>query len=511
LAVLSAALVLAGCGTANPPAPSASPGPSSPPSAAAAATTPPTTPSPSPTPAPTAAPTAPPVVTGTWVSPADGAKLTKSALTLSASVDVAPSTEAIASVAYSVQSGSATRPACTATKPDAKGEWTCAVDLWGLGVIPGPVTFSIEATLAGGQTVAIGTRGAALGAGAALVPGSAGCSGLVAAIDPSGGYHLAADCAGMIRYWSSGSDGRWSLTKFSPPAGTVERAPATAFDGETAYVFYTLVEAPRGCSGPPVAPIAHPGVYYRKRALPDGKWSNPVQVGKDKDTLQAGVGGAGAFYLAVTDGDGKRYSERLAGSDASRVPLAYSSVALGIGSDGSLHLAYTKTSGGVLQYGTLNGSSVASQPLTGTNTGDWPWGLVLGAGDIPYAVVVRDHTGTIGSRTFVGCDGNPPDPSDGVYVASLASGAWTAERITTEVAPAAIAIAPDGTTPYVLVAGAKLKLYAKGASGWSSTVLSTKTVTSPVLLADAATGGMVVAYGLYDASGGSLYFQIRAR
>jgi hypothetical protein len=504
LTVLTAALVLAGCGTASPSAPSASPGQATPPPATAAATAPPTTPSPSPT--ATAAPTAPPpVVTGIWASPADGAKLTKPALALSATVEVAPATLAVTSVAYSVQSGSVKRPACSAAKPDANGQWTCAVDLWGLGVVPGPVTFSLDATLAGGQTVAIGTRGATLAAGAAVVPSSAGCGGVVAAIDPSGGYHLAADCGEKIRYWSAGSDGRWSLTKFAAPAGTLERRPIIAFDGATAYVFSTLVDGGSGCTGP-MPPITHPGVYYRKRALPDGKWSNPVQVGKDRDTMATGRGGGGAFYLAITDVDGKRYVERLAGSDVSRVPLDYGSLA--IGSDGALRLTYWKPGGGVLQYGTLDGSSVTSEPVTGTNTGGWPWGLVLGAGDSPYAVIVRDHTGFIGNNTFYfGCDGNPPDPSDGVYVASLASGAWKMERVTTEVAPAAIAVAADGTTPCVLVAGAKLKLYTRGPSGWSSTVLSSQTVSSPVLLADAATGGLLVAYARSD----GLVFQIRAQ
>jgi hypothetical protein len=456
------------------------------------------------------APVTPPtVVSGIWVAPTDGATLTTSTLALSAKLSATSTTAAITRVMFSVLWGSVRRPACSAAKPDAQGRWTCAIDLWGLGAVPGPISFDFDVKLAGGQTIAspAGARKATFAAGAELVPSSGGCTGLVAGIDQDGGYHLIGDCSGKIRYWAAGPDGRWSLTKFAAPARGVEYGPIIAFNGETVYVFYTLVPDVEGGCGPGAPPISHPGVYYRKRALSSGQWSDPVQVGKDNDTLTSGRGSGGTFYLAIFSAEGKPYLERLLGSTASRVPLpGFGGEVLRIGSDGLLRLMYIADGG--LRYGTLNGSSVSSQPVPGTDTFDDPAGLVLGSGDIPYAVFVRNHA------RGGGCVTPGPDPSDGVYVAIRTSGMWRMQRITKDVGPAAITVARDTGKAYVLVAGGSLELFRGGASVWSSTAVSPRSVGSPVLLLDSTAGGLLVGYswwGSASGAGAGLYFQIRAR
>jgi hypothetical protein len=54
--------------------------------------------------------------------------------------------ESIATIAYSVTSADRSKVACTASATDAAGSWTCTADLLKLGVVPGKVTFSFDAT-----------------------------------------------------------------------------------------------------------------------------------------------------------------------------------------------------------------------------------------------------------------------------------------------------------------------------------------------------------------------------
>lgn len=448
----------------------------------------------------------PTAISATWVAPKAGAKLTTSALTLSAKAALTPTTSTIAKVAFNINWGAVKRPACSVVTPDAQGQWACAVDLWGLGAVPGPVTFTFDVTLAGGQTIRspAGTRKVTLAAAAELMPSSGACTGLVAGIDPHYRYHAVGDCNGKIQYWMAGQDGRWSLTKFAAPARGVEYGPIIAFSADAVYVFYTLVaDNGVGC-GPGLPPIAHPGVYYRKRTLPNGPWSEPVQVGKDNDILTAGRGSGATFYLAIYDSGGNPYLERLSGSAATRIKVPGYVDVLRVGSDGALRFMYTLASG--LRYGTLTGSSVSSQPVPGTDTFDGPTGLVLGPGDSPYAVFVRNHVGG-------GCASPGPDPSDGVYVAIRTSGTWHVKRISTEVGPAAITVAKDSGRAYILVAGSSLRLFRGGTSSWSSAVVSSRQVGSPILLLDRAAGGLLVGYawsGSASGSGAGLYFQISA-
>jgi murein DD-endopeptidase MepM/ murein hydrolase activator NlpD len=112
------------------------------------------------------APTPPTVISGTWVAPKDGAKLTTSTLTLSAKPTVAPSTLHIAKVAFSIKWGTTTKAACSATKAGAGGVWSCKVDLWELGAPLGKLTVSFDATDSAGDAAKApaGTRTVTLAA-----------------------------------------------------------------------------------------------------------------------------------------------------------------------------------------------------------------------------------------------------------------------------------------------------------------------------------------------------------
>ena len=52
----------------------------------------------------------------------------------------------IATISYSVTSAGRSKVACTASATDAAGTWTCTADLLKLGVAPGKVSFSFDAT-----------------------------------------------------------------------------------------------------------------------------------------------------------------------------------------------------------------------------------------------------------------------------------------------------------------------------------------------------------------------------
>jgi Peptidase family M23 len=107
-------------------------------------------------------PTTAPAVSGTWVAPKDGAKLTTSALTLSAKPTVTPPTLTVKKIAFSVSWGSTTKAACSATKAGSGGTWSCNVDLWKLGAPLGKLTLSFDVTDSAGKAwkAPAGTRAA---------------------------------------------------------------------------------------------------------------------------------------------------------------------------------------------------------------------------------------------------------------------------------------------------------------------------------------------------------------
>lgn len=101
---------------------------------------------------PGGAPVIPPtVLSGTWVAPANGAKLTTSSLTLAAKPTVTPATLSISKVVFSVMWGSTSKTACSATKAGSGGTWSCMVDLWKIGAPLGKLTISFDVTDSAGD------------------------------------------------------------------------------------------------------------------------------------------------------------------------------------------------------------------------------------------------------------------------------------------------------------------------------------------------------------------------
>lgn len=202
--------------------------------------------------APVATPTPAPVVSGTWVAPTDGAKLTTSTLTLSAKPAVTPPTLSSSKVAFSVAWGSTTKAACSATKAGSGGVWSCTVDLWKLGATLGKLTVSFDVTDSAGDVAKApaGTRSVTFAAppGAPTnvtmqvdwtscpVGGSAPCAIYIRWHDASlieSGYRIyVRECVyssppGQMSLCSGSFSSRYTLVKTLPPNSTAFEA----FDG----------------------------------------------------------------------------------------------------------------------------------------------------------------------------------------------------------------------------------------------------------------------------------------
>jgi len=97
----------------------------------------------------------PDATAASWASP--NASATAKTYKVKLSVTAAGS---IATISYSVTTAGRSKVACTASATDAAGTWTCTADLLRLGVVPGIVSFSFDATdVSGAVTKApAGTR-----------------------------------------------------------------------------------------------------------------------------------------------------------------------------------------------------------------------------------------------------------------------------------------------------------------------------------------------------------------
>ncbi len=141
---LTVMVIVAACGAVST-SPSPTPGEASP----LASLAPPSSASATPTSAAEgtiAPPSAAIVLDGAWVSPKSGAKLTSYSTTLSAKPKASgPGVTTFTKVVFSATwTGTTTRTACTATKPDSGGAWACMANLLALGVPPGTVTFTFD-------------------------------------------------------------------------------------------------------------------------------------------------------------------------------------------------------------------------------------------------------------------------------------------------------------------------------------------------------------------------------
>jgi hypothetical protein len=135
--LLLCAVALTACGSVASPsasggAPSAAPAVAA---SAGASTGPPASPTPDSS-------------TLSWASPKANASVKTYKVELSVTAG-----GSIATIAYSVMSAGRSTVACTASATDAAGIWTCTADLLKLGVVPGKVSFSFDATDASGAVI----------------------------------------------------------------------------------------------------------------------------------------------------------------------------------------------------------------------------------------------------------------------------------------------------------------------------------------------------------------------
>lgn len=498
---LLAVCLLAACqAPPTPVQPNATPleaSPTAPATAQAAASATPA-PASSTDPTPTATPA--PVLTGRWASPKDGATLTSSTVVLSAKATVSPADTLVTKVAFTVAWGAdKTRTACTATKPDAAGTWSCRADLGKLGAPLGRLTLSSDMS-AGDQvaTAPAGVRTATYAASPVALVSSKGCLNVAAGIDATGGYHLVADCAGKIRYWSRGAKAAWSATTFAVPAKREDSGPLIGFLGNVVVVAWSRIAVDPGDGGCGSGGFTDLGVYYRTRTLPDGAWSTPVKVGSTGDVLAAFRAGGGTLYLAVQPASGAGMVLRtVSGSTVRGYPIkaATGGIALRIGSDGRVRVAYGTESG--LRYGTFSGSTFSTAPIAGTGSTDLGPVLALGADDAPVLAWLRDN------QAGGGCAVPDPDPTNGTYLATKAGSAWTVSRVSKAIASTAVAVDQTTGRLCVLVAGESGVRYLTRPVGgsWTATALTKGSASSPVLLLDPFTGVQLVAYVAWAPSG----------
>ena len=323
-----------------------------------------------------------------------------------------------------------------------------------------------------------------------IVEATNNCGSIVAAIDPSGRDHIAAQCDDHIRYFGSTPSGSWTTTDFAAPPHRLERAPRIAFRGNVAYLAYTRVAlVPGGCGASGMTDV---GVYYRIRTLPAGAWSSPVRFGVVDDGLESFQADGSTLHATVLNAsDGRRYYEAVHGSASQRyfLPDAIGPVSLRIGSDGHARIAYeAKTS---LRYGTFTGSGFRTAAIPGTSAEDWAPQFVLDRQDHAHLLWTHSYHGR-------GCAGSGPTPKDGTYYATDATGTWRSSRLTTEVQSASLQY--DEMTGQVDVlragdAGLTLDTMAPGGP-WTATVLMPHVHwwAATILRLDPANGALLAVY-----------------
>jgi hypothetical protein len=340
----------------------------------------------------------------------------------------------------------------------------------------------------------------------ATVAGFDTCFAVVAAIDDQGTHHLAAPCGSPgyeIRYAVSTDGHTWTTSALKPPAGRSELDPQLAFSGDTLYLAYSRV-APEegGCGNDGLADV---GVYYRTRTLPSGDWSEPTRIGDVADHLQSFRVNGSVIHATVTDEkEGRTFYETLSGTTLARYAIAdaVGTSSLRVGDDGKGRVAYQSTKG--IAYGMVSGGQFSSVTIP-NSTGGWNPVLTLAPGNHAYLLWNRDDDRG-------GCVGNGPDPEDGTYFATNASGKWVTTRLTTIVGGASLALDPATGELHAIVLGPNRLVYFRRAAGgaWTHANAVRRGAASAVIRQDPTTGALFVAYVSYPIEGPS-FVQVTSR
>jgi hypothetical protein len=318
------------------------------------------------------------------------------------------------------------------------------------------------------------------------LPSSSDCQALTAAVDQAGRYQLAASCSDSIRTWASTGASTWSTRVFVHPTDRMELSPQVAIAGNVEYVAYYRLAPDGGCGSLGI----DIGVYFRSRALPNGAWSAATKIGSVADTLVSLAVSGSTMYLIVAN-DTKLYYETRAGASFHRflIPGATERGSLAVGSDGRARIVYDTGTG--LRFGTYTGSSLSSSRISGSTDRDWAPQLALDGHDKPHLVWVR-------SPKPGGCAGPGPNPDDGTYYGTDASGSWVKHRITPGLGLASFAMdATTGRLYTLLATGHGLRCYtATSAAAWTGAkILSTNGwVESAMVRLNQVTGAVFIAY-----------------
>jgi len=445
----------------------------------------------------------PPVVTATWVLPKNGATLAAGKVKLSAKASSSAADAPVSRVEFRAAWGTAaSRLACTATHADGSGNWTCTADMAHIGAPRGRVTLSADVVVGGRVATTAVSRAVTYHADAVTIPSSTGCDHVVAGIDGQGGYHLAGICGGRVRYWRRLDDGTWDVTSFKRETRREDGGVFIGFLDDRVVLAWTRfsVSYEEGC-GDGEASVADLGVYYRSKSLTGSSWTTPTKVGAARDWLTAFRAANGTMYFAVYPWKATGIVLRTVAGSANygvALPSAYG-FSMRVGSDGQLRVAYQTASG--VRYGSFTGSAFKTEAVRGGSVVTYGVTLALDAADTPSILWVRDNL------AWGGCAEPPPDPKNGIYVATRSGGAWHVKRITPQTGPTALGVNKVDGTLYALVAAEDALLLEVGRRGkaWTETSLGRNVtdtwVYAPAILVDPFTGVQLIAYVRESADG----------
>ena len=314
---------------------------------------------------------------------------------------------------------------------------------------------------------------------------SALCATFSLVIDDNGGRHIAADCTQGIRYSSSTADG-WTTREFTTPSHRVDQNPQLGVDGGIVYLAYSRVAIGEGGCGDDG--LSDVGTFYRTRSLDSASWSTPVRIGVVTDTLGSFRVRDGVVHATVLDSRNNGvYYVRVSEGTTTRALIrgAIATASLRIGDDGRARVAYETARG--IRYAVFNGSSFSTATLPKSDGGFDPQ-LVLDAGGHAHVLWTRAYHGG-------GCAEAGPDPRDGTYYASNATGTWVSTRISRQVSGGSMTVDRTGLVHVLMPTEAGLQyLTHRPGAGWTRYRMTDKHVGSPVIKIDPSSGAIVAAY-----------------
>jgi len=309
---------------------------------------------------------------------------------------------------------------------------------------------------------------------------------VTAGIDAAGRSHIVAACGTGLRHSVSTVAGSWSTTLIGQPSNRMQMDPQVGFDGNVVYIAYSWRAVTEGACGDDG--LQDLGVYYRRRTMPDGAWSEPARIGIKDDTLVSfRVEGETLHAVVTNTADEHSYYVRVEGGVSQRIRLPAEG-SLRVGRDGRARVAYA--SSGTIRIATFTGSGFTSVAIPGSAVADSPV-LVLDDQDKAHVVWKRDPLQDAACGMA-----SAPDPKAGMYYATNSSGTWKVQRFSSARGVASLQIAGSTNDVHlVLAAGTGLAYYTKTATGpWHSKRLASGWVESPVIRLDPATGRLLVVF-----------------